>query len=32
MAARAAELLEDAAEIAASCTALAGDLLAALQP
>jgi methylthioribose-1-phosphate isomerase len=32
MAARSAELLENAAEIAASCTALAGDLLAALQP
>ena len=31
MAARAAELLEDPAEIAASCTALAGDLLAALR-
>jgi hypothetical protein len=31
MAARAAELLEDPAEIAASCAALAGDLLAALE-
>jgi hypothetical protein len=31
MAARSAELLENPAEIAASCTALAGDLLTALQ-
>lgn len=31
MAARSAELLEEPAEIAASCTALAGDLLAALR-